>query len=169
MPPAPTGAAAAAPGVAAAPLRRVLVAGVGNVLRGDDGFGPAVAGRLGHLPAGVDVIETGIGGIALLQELMAGCDGLVLIDAVDRGAAPGTVFVLEPEVPEGEHVPDVHLANPDRVLTMAKTMGVLPDRVRIVGCQPAEVDELLEDLSTPVQAALATAVARVEETVNGWL
>jgi hydrogenase maturation protease len=164
-------AAAPVPAVAvpAAPAGRLLVAGVGNVLRGDDGFGPAVTELLGHLPAGVDVVETGIGGIALLQELMAGCDGLVLIDAVDRGAAPGTVFLLEPEVPEAVHVPDVHLANPDRVLTMAKTIGVLPERVRIVGCQPKEVDELGEGLSPVVQAALPIAVARVEETVNAWL
>jgi hydrogenase maturation protease len=151
------------------PAGRLLVAGVGNLLRGDDGFGPAMTKLLGHLPVGVEVIETGIGGIALLQELMAGCDGLILIDAVDRGAAPGTVFVLEPEVPEGEHVPDVHLANPDRVLTMAKTMGVLPDRVRIIGCQPMEVDEVVMGLSPPVQAALATAVTRIEETVHAWL
>lgn len=148
---------------------RLLVAGVGNMLRGDDGFGPAVTELLGHLPKGVEVIETGIGGIALLQELMSGCAGLILVDAVDRGAAPGTVFVLEPEVPEGEHVPDVHLANPDRVLTMAKTIGVLPARVRIIGCQPAETDELFEGLSPPVQAALATAVTRIEETVHAWL
>ena len=154
----------------ALPAERLLVAGVGNVLRGDDGFGPAVARLLmGRLPAGVDVIETGIGGIALLQELMAGCAGLILIDAVDRGAAPGTVFLLEPDVPKGEHVPDIHLANPDRVLTMAKTMGVLPERGRIVGCQPAEVDELLESLAPVVQAALATAITRVEETGHAWL
>ena len=154
---------------AATDTGRLLVAGVGNVLSGDDGFGPAVAELLDHLPAGVEVIETGIGGVALLQELMAGCTGLILIDAVDRGAAPGTVFVLEPAVPEGEHVPDVHLVNPDRVLTMAKTIGVLPERVRIVGCQPADVDALGEGLSPPVQAALAIAVARIEETVHAWL
>ena len=148
---------------------RILVAGVGNVLRGDDGFGPAVTELLGHLPVGAHVVETGIGGIALLQELMAGCDGLVLIDAVDRGAAPGTVFVLEPDVGEGEHVPDIHLANPDRVLSMAKTMGFLPDRVRIIGCQPADVDELCQGLSPVVQRALPYAVRKVEETVDAWL
>ena len=148
---------------------RVIVACVGNVLRGDDGFGPAVTERLGHLPAGAEVIETGIGGIALLQELLAGCDGLVLIDAMDRGAPPGTVFVIEPEVAEAEHIPDVHLANPDRVLMMAKTMGVLPERVVIVGCQVAEVDELGEGLSPEVERALGTAVARIEETVDAWL
>lgn len=149
--------------------RRILVAGVGNLLRGDDGFGPAVTQLLGHLPAGADVVETGIGGIALLQEIMAGCDGLVLIDAVDRGAAPGTVFVLEPEVGEGVHEPDVHLANPDRVLSMAKTMGFLPDRVRIIGCQPEDMDELCQGLSAVVQRALPYAVRKVEETVDAWL
>ncbi len=148
---------------------RLLVAGVGNVLRGDDGFGPAVTQLLGHLPEQVDVVETGIGGIALLQELMAGCDGLVLIDAVERGAAPGTVFLITPEVNDAVHVPDVHLANPDRVLSMAKTIGVLPERVLIVGCQPAETDELCLSLSPAVQRALAIAVAKIEETVNAWL
>ena len=113
---------------------RVLVAGVGNVLRGDDGFGPAVTKLLDNLPEGAEVIETGIGGVALLQELMAGCSGLILIDAVERKAPPGTVFLITPEVMDGVHVPDVHLAN--------------PDRVRIVGCQPADnMEELDQGLS----------------------
>ena len=149
---------------------RVLVAGVGNVLRGDDGFGPAVTELLINLPEGAEVIETGIGGVALLQELMAGCTGLILIDAVERHAPPGTVFLITPEVMEGEHVPDVHLANPDRVLSMAKTMGVLPDRVMIVGCQPADnMEELDQGLSPEVQRALSIAVAKIEETVHAWL
>ena len=150
-------------------MSRILVAGVGNVLRGDDGFGPAVVDRLGDLPPGVDTVETGIGGVALLQELLAGCDGFVLVDAVDRGAAPGTLFELEPEVGEAVHVADVHLANPDRVLSMAKTMGALPDRVRIVGCQPAEVDELCQGLSRVVEDRLDLAAAMVRRIVDAWL
>ncbi len=150
-------------------MSRVLVAAVGNVLRGDDGFGPAVAARLPPLPEGAEVIETGIGGVALLQELLAGCDGLILIDAVDRGAPPGTVFLIEPEVGEAEHVPDLHLANPERVLTMAKTLGCLPPRVLIVGCQPADVDELDERLSPPVERAVEVAAKRVREAVDAWL
>jgi hydrogenase maturation protease len=149
-------------------VSRVLVAGVGNVLRGDDGFGPAVIARLGALPDGAEAIETGIGGVALLGELMAGCDGLVLVDAVDRGADPGTVFELEPEVGDAVHVADVHLANPDRVLSMAKSLGALPARVRIVGCQPAETDELGEGLSPVVEAAVGTAVARVHRILGAW-
>jgi hydrogenase maturation protease len=150
-------------------MSRLLVAAVGNVLRRDDGFGPAVAARLGDLPAGVDVVETGIGGIALLHELLAGCDGLVLIDAVDRGARPGTVFVIEPDIGDAEHVADIHLANPERVLTMAKVLGCLPPRVAIVGCQPADVDELDEKLSPAVERAVSLAARRVEETVRAWL
>ena len=149
--------------------KRVLVAGVGNLLRGDDGFGPAVTELLVGLPEGAEVIETGIGGIALLQELMVGCSGLILIDAVERGAPPGTVFYIEPEIEKAEHVPDVHLANPARVLSMAKTMGVLPERVVIIGCQPADTEELYQGLSPPVQRALASAVKRIEETVHAWL
>jgi hydrogenase maturation protease len=148
---------------------RVIVGCVGNVLRADDGFGPAVAERLTGLPEGAEVVETGIGGIALLQELLAGCDGLILIDAIDRGQEPGTVFVIEPEVLDGEHVADVHLANPERVLTMAKAMGALPERVLIVGCQPAEVDELERRLSPAVARAVDVAAARVEGAVRRWL
>ena len=148
---------------------RVIVGCVGNVLRGDDGFGPAVAERLTGLPDGTEVVETGIGGIALLQELLAGCDGLVLIDALDRGEEPGTVFLIEPEVPDGEHVPDVHLANPERVLTMAKAMGALPERVMIIGCQPAEVNELEHGLSPSVERAVEVAADRVKRAVRGWL
>ena len=150
-------------------MSRVLVAAVGNVLRGDDGFGPAVAARLPPLPEGAEVIETGIGGVALLQELLASCDGLILIDAVDRGAPPGTVFLIEPEVGEAEHIPDLHLANPERVLTMAKALGCLPPRVLIVGCQPADVDELDERLSPPVERAVEVAAKRVREAVDAWL
>jgi hydrogenase maturation protease len=121
------------------------------------------------MPEGVDVIESGIGGVALLQELMAGCDGLVLIDAVDQGAPPGTVFVITPEVGEAVHVPDVHLANPDRVLSMAKGLGVLPERIAIVGCQPVDASQLGERLSPEVERAVATAAVKVKEIVNGWL
>ena len=150
-------------------MSRILVAGVGNVLRGDDGFGPAVIERLGELPAGAETVETGIGGVALLQELLAGCDALVLLDAVDRGAEPGTLFELEPDVADAVHVADVHMANPDRVLTIAKTMGALPARVRIIGCQPAEVDELEQRLSPAVDAAADRAVPLVQRIVSQWL
>lgn len=147
----------------------MLVAGVGNVLRRDDGFGPAVLARLRDLPDGVTLLESGIGGMALLQDLMGGWDGLVLIDAVDRGAQPGTLFAIDPVVDEFRHVPDIHLANPERVLMMARGLGVLPPRLLLVGCQPADVDTLGESLTPAVERAVPHAVETVQRTVREWL
>ncbi|MBA3422928.1 MAG: hydrogenase maturation protease [Thermoleophilaceae bacterium] len=151
------------------PPRRIIVGCVGNVLRGDDGFGPAVAARLGRLPVGVEVLETGIGGIALLQELLVGCDGLIVVDAVDRGAAPGTVFAIAPDVADYDQVPDMHLATPERVLSMAKGLGCLPACVLMVGCQPFDAQSLGQGLSPEVEGALDVAVEQVREVVEDWL
>ena len=156
---------------------RVLVVGVGNVLHGDDGFGVEVVKRLGErrsLP-GMTVAETGIGGIHLVHELMAGYDALVVVDAVDRGRAPGTVMVIDADVIDVGELPvderhdllaDMHLATPERALMVAKAAGVLPDRTIIVGCQPAEVDTLGIGLTSAVNDAVAHAVAEVERCVQ---
>jgi hydrogenase maturation protease len=147
---------------------RFIIACVGNMLRRDDGFGYAVAQRLHDLPAGAEVLESGIGGMWLVQELMAGCAGLIIVDAVDRGAAPGTLFLIEPEVGEPSTVPDIHLANPDRVLAMAKGLGCLPERLLLVGCQGADVDGLGEGLTPAVQRAVEPAAQKIRETLRGW-
>jgi hydrogenase maturation protease len=136
----------------------VLVACVGNILHRDDGFGVAVASRLaaeGSLPAGVELIETGIGGLSIVQQLMEGYEALIVVDAVDRGAAPGTVFVLEPQVSDPATLPLDDL--------LARALGVLPERVLLVGCQPRDCEGLGEDLSPPVRAAVTIAAERVRE------
>ncbi len=156
---------------------RVLVVGVGNVLHGDDGFGVEVVRRLGErpLPAGVTVAETGIGGIHLVHELMAGYDALVVVDAVDRQREPGTVMVIDAEVIDTSELPvterhdllaDMHLATPERALMVAKAAGVLPQRTVIVGCQPEEIDKLGIGLTATVSGAVAQAVAEVERCVQ---
>jgi hydrogenase maturation protease len=148
--------------------QRIIVACVGNVLRRDDGFGYAVAERLSGLPEGTEVLETGIGGIALLQELLRGCDGLIIVDAVDRGADPGTVLLIEPEIGPPSSVPDMHLANPDQVLAMAARMECLPSRVLLVGCQPQDADGLGEGLTPAVARAVGPAADRIREVVDAW-
>ena len=157
---------------------RVLVAGVGNVLRHDDGFGIAVAQRLiadGQLPADVDVVETGTGGLSIVQQLMDGYQALIVVDVVDRSAAAGTVFVLDPVVPDPGALSadearaafcNLHLTEPSRVFLLARALGVLPERVLLVGCQPQDCEELGEELSAPVAAAVAVAVQRIQELVE---
>jgi hydrogenase maturation protease len=153
---------------------RVLIAGVGNVLRGDDGFGVEVLRRLeqglGGTP-GVRFYESGIAGIGLVQELVDGYDALIVLDALDRGAEPGTVFVLEPGVAAlaalgGVRDPfDPHQAGPEGVFRLAAALGVLPPRVWLVGCQAAECDDLGAGLSDPVCRAIPAALQRVYDIV----
>jgi len=152
---------------------RVLVAGVGNTLRSDDGFGVAVANRLEamRLPEGVRVVETGISGMTLVQELMEGYDGLIILDTVDRDRPPGTIMLIEPDLPDPnamspaerhQLVADTHIATPSRVMLMAKAMGCLPPQVLLIGCQPVDAEALGMDLSPEVAAAVDVAVAEVE-------
>jgi hydrogenase maturation protease len=158
--------------------RSALVVGVGNLLRGDDGFGVEAARRLAAMPdvtARAKVTEVGIGGVHLVQELMDGYELLVIVDAVDRGGEPGRVYVLELEVPPEpaspfqawqEQVTDPHEALPARALSMARAVGVLPARVLLVGCQPAGTDEARIGLSPRVEEAVAEAVERVRSILD---
>lgn len=157
---------------------KILIAGMGNVLRGDDGFGIKVIealARSGKVPDGVDLYEAGIAGIALVQELMNGYSALVVVDAVDKSATPGTLFVLEPNTPDTDNpiatqedatqlhqsMVDAHDAEPSKVLMLARALNVCPPRVFIVGCQPAFVEEAMEGMHPAVQRAVPVAVERV--------
>lgn len=153
-------------------MMRILIAGVGNVLKADDAFGVEVAHRLAEmpLPPDVKVVETGIGGIALVQELQEGWDALIVADAVDRGREPGTVMMIEPDVIDvnalswGERadlLADAHLATPERVFMLSRALGVLPSRLLMVGCQPVDADGLGTEMSEPVKAAVEIAIAEI--------
>ncbi len=150
---------------------QVLVAGMGNDLRQDDGFGIAVVRRFseGGVPEGVEVYESGIAGIGLVQELMGGYEALVIVDATDRGGEPGTVYLLEVEAPDPEELTeedrqdflaDTHLTVPSQALTLARALGVLPHRSYILGCQPKECGLGME-LSGPVERGVGEAIERL--------
>lgn len=152
---------------------RFLVAGVGNVLRFDDGFGVAVAQRLQEraLPEGVLVMDVGIGGIHLVQELLAEpVDHLVVVDAVDVGRDPGTLMVISPavrdvrllsETERRDELADMHYATPERAFMLAHSLSVLPESVWVVGCQPREVDWLGAGLSREVEVAIDPAIEQI--------
>jgi hydrogenase maturation protease len=155
---------------------RVLVAGVGNDLRQDDGFGIAVVRRFSEsgVPEGVEVFESGIAGIRMVQELMDGYEALVIVDATDREEEPGTVYLLEVEVPDPEELTeesrqeflaDTHLTVPSKALTLARALNVLPPRVYILGCQPKE-QGLGMSLSEPVERGVVEAVGRLQELTS---
>jgi hydrogenase maturation protease len=149
---------------------RVLVAGIGNVFLGDDGFGVALAGRLARrdLPAGVDVVDYGIRGMDLAYALLEGWDAVVLLDATPRGQAPGTLYLIEPDVEAIEAAaPEAHGMDPVRVLALARALGGTLPRTLVLGCEPltrmdADSEEIVAALSEPVLAALDEAECQVD-------
>ena len=156
---------------------RVLIAGIGNELMGDDGFGIAAAQRCAaaELGADVTVVQSGIAGIGLVQDLMDRYDMVIVLDTVDQGAVPGSLHVLEIVVPElaaidadnrRQLLADMHYTVPSRVMILARALGVLPRRAYLVGCQPLAMD-LGIGLSEPVNAALNEVVHRVRDLVTG--
>jgi hydrogenase maturation protease len=150
----------------------VLVAGVGNIFLGDDGFGVEVARRLAAADLGPDVkvADFGIRGVHLAYELLDGYDLVILIDAAPRGDPPGTLYVIEPEEPEApdpDEVPplDAHGMDPGAVLSLLGVLGGHVDRLLVVGCEPAVVDEGMT-LSPAVEAAVDPAVSLVQDLIN---
>ena len=154
----------------------ILIAGVGNIFLGDDGFGVEVARRLAarELPRGVRVVDFGIRGLDLAYTLLDGAhDVTILVDATPRGGAPGTVYLIEPD-PSGEAdyagqapVLEAHGMEPMKVLRMVRWMGSEPKRMFVVGCEPLTLgpEEGAMGLSAPVEAAVDEAVKLIESLV----
>jgi hydrogenase maturation protease len=151
---------------------RVLVAGIGNLFLGDDGFGVALADRLSRreLPAGVEVVDFGIRGMDLAYAMQDGYDAVVLLDATPRGEQPGTLYVIEPEVEPGQVAPEGHGMDPAKVLALVHALGGTPPRTLIVGCEPstqmsADDPDLVVDLSESVRMALEDAERLVDSVL----
>jgi hydrogenase maturation protease len=149
-------------------MTKTLVAGIGNIFNGDDGFGSEVAQRLSRrpMPAGVRVEDYGIRGVHLAYELLEGYDLVVLVDALRRGDVPGTVYVIEPDVDlDGVAALDSHQMDPRAVLGMVAELGGRIGRLLLVGCEPADVGDGI-GLSAPVAAAVDEAARVVEELLE---
>jgi len=149
---------------------KILVAGIGNIFLSDDGFGVEVAQRLAAegVPDQVRVGDFGIRGLHLAFEMLDGCyDTTVLVDATARGGAPGTLYLIEPEVDNQTAAApaDAHDMNPQAVLASLRALGGTPGRVLIVGCEPATVEDGL-GLSPPVAGAIPGAVNFVRELIR---
>jgi hydrogenase maturation protease len=145
---------------------RILVAGAGNIFLGDDGFGVEVARRLATetLPDRVTATDFGIRGVHLAYQLLEGYDRLILVDTLSRGGPPGTVYVFEPEL-DGEAPPlDANSLDPAAVLAMLGRLGGRIDKVVVVGCEPATLEEGI-GLSEPVEQAVAEAIAVVHRLI----
>ena len=143
----------------------ILVAGVGNVFFGDDGFGPEVARALLTSPVeGAKIEDYGIRGLHLAYELLAGYERAILIDAVPRGGAPGTLYVIEPSDEPATAAPDAHRMDLQNVFAYLRVLGGEAPAVTIVGCEP-ETTEPGMGLSAPVAHSIGPAAALVRRLI----
>lgn len=164
------------------PPARTLVAGVGNIFLGDDGFGVETVRQLlatGPLPVGVEAIDIGVRGVHLAYRLLDGYDTCILVDTTARGGEPGTVYLIEvgeeadaddraasPPSP----VLDGHRMSPDSVLALLGTLCAgtdtrPPRRTVVIGCEPLCLDEGI-GLSAPVACAVPHAVRLVLQVLQ---
>ena len=156
----------------------VLIAGIGNIFLGDDAFGVEVAQRLANrkLPDRVKVVDFGIRGFDLAYALLDRFDVTILVDACPRGGAPGTLYVIEPDLnvsaedaaEAAQTTVDAHSMNPMNVIRMAKSMGGDLKRILLVGCEPLTLgpEEGAMGLSEPVAAMVEEAANRIESLVE---
>jgi len=157
---------------------RILLACIGNIFLGDDGFGVEVARRLAFqpLPPDVTVKDFGIRGFDLAYALMEPYELTILVDACARGGVPGTIYLIEPDpvspmVNDDESHPglELHGMNPMNVRRMVKSLGGTPGRMLIVGCEPAQLGSEHDGqfgLSEPVKAAVEEAIPLIESLVS---
>jgi hydrogenase maturation protease len=148
---------------------RVLVAGIGNIFLADDGFGVEVIRRMSvrSLPEGVCLRDFGIRGLDLAYALNDPWDLVILVDALPRGETPGTVFVLEPDREDLEaglqSGIQIHGMDPVQAIRLAKSLGEIPQRLLVVGCEPADLggEEGAIGLSPEVENAIETAIEAI--------
>jgi hydrogenase maturation protease len=151
----------------------VLVAGVGNIFLGDDGFGPEVVRHLGSpeqppLPEPVRLVDYGIRGLHLSYDLLEGYSALIIVDAMPGLGRPGEIRVVavDPDdVPSDgpdPHGPDPHSMDPMAVLSGLPSLGGALPPTYVVGAQPANLEEGI-GLSDPLRAAVPVAGAVVRE------
>lgn len=164
----------------------ILIAGIGNIFLGDDGFGVEVAQRLADrsYPPEVRVEDFGIRGVELAYTLLEHYGILILVDATPRGGQPGTLYLIEPDrsawnpqtgAEAGRVAPDAHSMDPVKMLAFAATLGARPRQVLLVGCEPSPFDysddyaEMQMGLSAPVKAAVDEAVKMIDSLVEKLL
>jgi hydrogenase maturation protease len=157
-------------------IPRILVAGIGNIFLGDDGFGCEVVRRLvvETIPPGMKAVDYGIRGLDLAYALLEPYDAVIFVDAIARGDVPGTIYLLElsgsaqTDISLDSHVLDPHSMDPPHLMAMARSLGEIPARIFVVGCEPQDFGDELEgrmELSPAVAGSVREGVRAVLDLV----
>lgn len=148
---------------------RTLVAGIGNIFLGDDGFGCEVVRRLREkdLPGGVHVVDYGIRGVHLAYDLVDGWDQLFLVDALPDRGSPGRLEIMQVRSEDlGSGELDAHAMAPEAVLSSLETLGGRLPLTVLVGAQVADIDDRI-GLSAEMEAAVPEALNALRALLHG--
>lgn len=156
--------------IAPAQSTKIVVLGLGNSIRTDDGLGIHALERLGKhtgLPVNLELVEGGTKGLELAC-YAAEASKLLILDAVDVGEAPGTVVRFTgadlANLPGGKSVHELGLA--DLLLTLS-LVAEQPQEIILMGVQP-DVIEWGTELSPVVEAAIEPLIAAAVAQLNSW-
>ena len=151
--------------------RRILIAGVGSRLRGDDGFGPRVIDLLSArpLPENVELRDIGTADITIATDLSE-YDVVIFLDSMEMEGEPGLLRRVEVEVGDIDDAGELaratlHEVGLEGLLKFSKGIGALPPRVVLVGCKPKDLGPSLK-LSDEVERTAHKAVDMVLEILG---
>lgn len=139
-------------------MAEIVVIGVGNRMRSDDGAGPAVLDRLGGLvPTDVPLVES-MGDVAQIIDAWKSSEWVIIVDAVMSESPPGTVHRLDGRggVPTSWRSPSSHLIGLAEAIELGESLGSLPDEVTVFGIEAENVDG-----GTTLTASVGAAVDEV--------
>lgn len=151
--------------------KAIAVVGIGNSLLTDDGAGIHTLARFAqdNVDDGVRCIDGGTVGLALLDRF-GNLDGLVALDAMILGKAPGSITVLQGEDMDS-HLRNqrgsVHEVGLSDLMDALRLRGELPEHRALIGIEPADMDWGTEP-TPPVAAAVGDAAARARDLVRAW-
>ena len=144
----------------------ILILGIGNILWADEGFGVRVVQSLQQsydFPPSITLMDGGTQGLALMPYVQQ-ADILIIIDAVDFQLNPGTLVELhDAEVPAylGANKMSLHQVSFQEVLVLSQLLGQCPERLVLIGVQPATLEDYGGSLTAVVKSQITAAMDRV--------
>jgi hydrogenase maturation protease len=151
-------------------MKKIVVLGVGNLLMGDDGFGPRVVEELQKrpIPPNVELMDAGVGGIAILSWI-EDADKVVIIDSVQTGnEPPGTVYrFTDKEMPPSDmFMLSLHDLNLVDTINIGRIVQKMPEEIVIYGVEVKRIAEFSREMTPEVEAAVAEVADLVMEEIK---
>ena len=156
---------------------KILVAGVGNLLKHDDGLGIHLIEKLKeiNLPDNVEIMDLGTSGMDILYH-SENFDKIIFLDAIKVGKSPGTVYRIKPrDVEVGENslrdiiYMSMHEIDLEKVIALGRKLGQMPNDIVIIGCEPKETNMIKIALTKEVKTAIPNIIQLVLEEINSSL